>query len=723
MLNRASHTYRVPVYTVLLLLITGCSAQPKPSDEVPQMSQIEDSAPMAKQVAHELEAHGEVRVDNYYWLNQKENPEVIAYLEAENAWAESKMAHTKELQESLFEEMVSRIKEDDESPPYFHGGYWYYSRTIKDKNYEVYCRKEKSLEAPEQVLLDGNQMAEGKEYFALGAMEPSPDHRWLAYSTDYLGNERYTLRVRDLETGKDTDTEVPDTYYSLAWANDNKTLFYTRVDEANRPHQVWKHVLGTDASADTLVFEEDDDAFFLGVQRTRSGKYLVINLQSKVTTETWLLDANAPDGEFKLFSPRKQSVEYYVAHHEDSFYVMTNDGATNFKLMKTSENATEAANWTEVIAHNPEVTLSGIDTFKNFLVVTERRSGVNTLRVRNFASGEEKYVPFPEASYTVRTTNNEEYGTTTLRYAYASLTTPRSIFDYDMTTGETKLVKETEVPNYDRTEFESQRIYATADDGTKVPISIVYKKGALDNGPAPMFLTGYGSYGISYDPGFRSSRVALLERGIVFGIAHIRGGGDMGRMWYEDGKFDKKMNTFTDFISASEHLINQGITRTDILAIEGGSAGGLLMGAVLNMRPDLFGAAIASVPFVDVLTTILDPSLPLTVIEWEEWGNPAEKKYYDYIKSYSPYDNVKAQDYPAMLVTAGLNDPRVSYWEPAKWVAKLRTQKTDSNLLMLKTNMGAGHGGASGRYDYLKELAFEYAFVIDQIAQTSSDSP
>lgn len=697
----------------LSTLLISCST-PSQVPEKPPMERA-PKPPLAQQIPTELEHHSDVRVDPFYWLREKENPEVIAYLEAENAWSESQMAHTKELQESLYEEMVSRIKEDDETAPYPHGGYYYYSKTIKDQNYEVHCRKNGGLDAPEEVLLDGNKMAEGKDYFALGVMEMSPDHRWMAYSTDYLGNERYTLRFRDLETGKEASATVPDTYYSVAWANDNKTLFYTRVDEANRPFQVWRHVVGTDASQDSLVHQEDDDAFFLGVQRSRSGKYIVVHLQSKVTTEYWLLDAETPEAELTLFSPRKQSVEYYVADHGDDFYVMTNDGAVNFRLMKTSKGKTNAEHWEEVIPHDNAVTLTGIETFKGRLVIEERRAGVAMIRVRDLASGRDRYVPFPESSYTASTRDNHEFDTTTLRYSYASLTTPRSIFDYDFESGETTLIKETEVPNYDRTEYESQRIFATAPDGVKVPISIVYKKGALDKGPAPLFLTGYGSYGISYEPSFRSSRVALLDRGIIFGIAHIRGGGDMGRTWYEDGKFDRKMNTFTDFIAASEHLIAEGFTKTETFAIEGGSAGGLLMGAVINMRPDLFGAVIASVPFVDVLTTILDPSLPLTVIEWEEWGNPAEKPYYDYIKAYSPYDNVEAKAYPAMLVTAGLNDPRVSYWEPAKWVAKLRINKTDDNVLLLKTNMGAGHGGASGRYDYLKELAFEHAFVIDQI--------
>jgi len=702
-------------FLALTSLLISCST---PS-HIPETSPMETPAqpPLARQIPTELEHHSDVRVDPFYWLREKENPEVIAYLEAENAWALSQMAHTKELQESLYEEMVSRIKEDDETAPYPHGGYFYYSKTIKDQNYEVHCRKKGSLDAPEEVLLDGNKMAEGKDYFALGVMGMSPNHRWMAYSTDYLGNERYTLRFRDLETGKEASATVPDTYYSLAWANDNKTLFYTRVDQANRPFQVWRHIVGTDAAQDVLVHQEDDEAFFLGVQRSRSGKYIVVHLQSKVTTEYWLLDADAPEGELKLFSPRKQSVEYYVADHGDDFFVMTNDGAVNFRLMKTSKDKTAAEHWEEVIPHDPAVTLTGIETFKDRLVIEERRAGVAMIRVRDLTSGRDRYVPFPESSYTASARDNHEFDTTTLRYSYASLTTPRSIFDYDFQSGETKLIKETEVPNYERANYESQRIFATAPDGVKVPISIVYKKGALDNGPAPLFLTGYGSYGISYEPSFRSSRIALLERGIVFGIAHIRGGGDLGRMWYEDGKFNRKMNTFTDFIAASEHLIAEGITETKKFAIEGGSAGGLLMGAVINMRPDLFGAVIASVPFVDVLTTILDPSLPLTVIEWEEWGNPAEKSYYDYIKSYSPYDNVEAKDYPAMLVTAGLNDPRVSYWEPAKWVAKLRTLKTDTNTLLLKTNMGAGHGGASGRYDYLKELAFEHAFVIDQIVK------
>lgn len=691
----------------------ACATTPQPTQENP-MSSL--TPPVAERIDTELVHHGDVRLDPYYWMRDRENPAVISYLEAENAYTKERMAHTEALQASLFEEMVSRIKEDDETAPTLDGGYYYYSRTIKGENYEVHCRKKGSLSAPEEVLLDGNEMGRGKEYFAIGEMDMSPDHRWMAYSTDYLGNERYTLRFRNVETGEELAATVPDTYYSLAWASDNKTLFYTRVDEANRPYQVWRHVVGTDAAQDVLVYQEDDDAYFLGVSRSRSGQYIFITMQSKVTTEYRLLDASKPDAEPVVFAPRRQAIEYYIDHVGDSFYIVTNDNAVNFRLMKTPQAKTDVANWKEVIAHDPAVTLTGVDAFEDFIVVQERRSGVVMLRVRDLKTGKDRYVPFPESSYTAGLSSNPTFDTKVVRFRYASLTTPRSVYDYDTQTGETILIKETEVPNYDRTRFESQRIFATAPDGVQIPISIVYKKGALDNGPAPMFLTGYGSYGISYEPSFSSSRIALLERGIVFGIAHIRGGGDLGRTWYEDGKFNRKMNTFTDFIAASEHIIKEGLTSSSKLAIEGGSAGGLLMGAVINMRPDLYAAVIAAVPFVDVLTTILDPSLPLTVIEWEEWGNPAEKTYYDYIKSYSPYDNVEAKAYPDLLVTAGLNDPRVSYWEPAKWVAKMRHVKTGDNLLLLKTNMGAGHGGASGRYDYLKELAFEYAFVIDQVA-------
>ena len=699
----------------MVCLITACSAPQTSNVTDGQVTDNEPKPPIAAVKPQTTQIHGETRVDNYFWLRERENPDVIQYLEDENAYTEAKMAHTKAAQEKLFEEMVSRIKETDLSAPYRDGDYWYYSKTIEGLNYEIHCRKKGSLDAPEEVLIDENKMAEGKDYFALGSLEVSPNGQFMAYSVDYLGNERYTLKVRDLNTGKDLADSIPETYYSVEWANDNKTLFYNRVDEANRPHQLLKHTVGTDPATDALIYQEDDDRYFLGVQKSRSDAYLMLTLKSAITTEVHVLNADTPDAAFTLVEPRKQAVEYYLDHHGERFFIMTNDdGATNFKLLEAPVGAPGKANWKTVIPHNEEVTLKGLDAFKDHLVIEERRRGLPTIRVRNLNTNEEHQIQMPEPTYAAGTRANYEFNTSMVRFNYTSLVSPRSVYDYDMNTKALKLVKQTEVFHYDATKFESKRIYAKAADGTEVPISLVYQKGALDNGPTYLHLTGYGSYGASYDPYFSSARVSLLERGVVFGIAHIRGGGEKGRMWYENGKMQHKMNTFNDFIACAEHLIAEGMTSPDKLGIEGGSAGGLLMGAVVNMRPELFTAVIASVPFVDVVNTMLDESIPLTATEWEEWGNPQKLEDYNYIKQYSPYDNVAAQDYPDMLITAGLNDPRVQYWEPAKWTAKLRATKTDGNLLLLKTNMGAGHGGASGRYDYLKEVAFEHAFLLDQ---------
>ena len=671
--------------------------------------------PVAAKKPHESEVHGIKRVDDYFWLREKENPAVIKYLEDENAYTDVMMKHTKATQTKIYEEMLSRIKETDLTAPYKLGDYYYYSRTVEGLNYPIHCRKKGSMEAEEQVIMDENKMAEGKDYFAVGSFEVSPDGKMLAYSVDYLGNERYTLKVMDIDSGKDLGDKVEDTYYSVEWANDNKTIFYNRVDEANRPYKLFRHTVGTPANEDVEVYHEPDDRFFLSIRKTRSDAYLLLGLQSAVTTEFRYLDANTPAGEFKVVELRQQSVEYYLDHHGDRFFVMTNaDKATNFKLMETPVTKTGKANWKELIPHDPEVTLKGLDAFKDHLVVEERRKGLPVLRVWDLKTDQKHYVEMPEPTYAARTSANYEFDTTKVRFSYTSLVTPRSIFDYDMKTKERTLIKQTEVFKYDASKFESKRIYAKAKDGTDVPISIVYKKGALDNGPTFLYLTGYGSYGASYDPYFSTSRVSLLERNIVFAIAHIRGGGEMGRSWYENGKMQHKMNTFTDFIASAEHLIAQGMTTSDKLAIQGGSAGGLLMGAVVNMRPDLFDVVVADVPFVDVINTMLDETIPLTAIEWEEWGNPKKLEDFNYILQYSPYDNVEAKEYPDMLITAGLNDPRVQYWEPAKWTAKLRATKTDGNVLLLKTNMGAGHGGASGRYDYLKETAFEYAFVLDR---------
>ena len=672
--------------------------------------------PIAAKHPHELVTHGDKRIDDYYWLNQQDKSEVINYLKAENEYTEEMMKHTEELQKSLYDEMLSRIKETDLSVPYRLQDYYYYSRTEEGKGYSILCRKYQSLEAEEEILLDQNKLAEGKEFFSLGVASVSPDRQILAYSTDTTGAEQYTLFFLDLDTRKLYSETIPNTYYSFAWGNDNQTVFYTKVDDANRPYQLWRHILGSDPSSDVLVYQEDDEAYYLSVGKTRSRAYILLELGSTITSEVHYLDANNPSGKFQLFQPRHTGVEYSIEHHSDRFYIVTNEEAINFKLMSTPVSSPDKTNWKTIIPHREEVLLEGIDAFADHLVIYERQKGLPTARIQTLATGEITELTFPEPAYSFSGGNNPEFKTTKFRFSYSSMITPSSVFDYDLETGERELMKETEVlGGYDRTLYASERLVAVASDGTKVPISLVYKKGINKDGSNPLWLTGYGSYGYSYPVHFSSLRLSLLDRGFVFAIAHIRGGEEMGRKWYEDGKFLHKKNTFTDFIACAEHLIAEKWTNSDRLVISGGSAGGLLMGAVINLRPDLFQVVVADVPFVDVLTTILDTSLPLTVLEWEEWGNPNQPEYYDYIKSYSPYDNVTAQDYPALLITAGLNDSRVKYWEPAKWTAKLREVKTDNNLLLLKTNMSAGHGGASGRYESLKEIAFEYTFVLDRL--------
>ncbi len=672
--------------------------------------------PVAQKKPTRLVLHGDERVDDYFWMRDANDPNVIAYLEAENAFTNAVMQHTEMLQTTLYQEMLARIKETDLSVPYRKDNYYYYSRTEEGKDYPIYCRKKGSLDASEEVLLDQNELAKGYEYFSLGVFQISPNHQVLAYSVDPSGSEQYTLFFRDLTTFELYPEKIPETYVSFAWGNDNRTVFYTKIDATNRPFQLFRHTLGTSPDADRLIYQELDEAYFLSVYKTRSQAYILMSLGSKITSEVHYLDANDSTGSFQVIHPRQSGMEYTVEHHSDSFYIVTNDEAINFKLMKTPVASPSKPNWQTVIPHRNDVMLSGVNAFANHLVISERKAGLSILRVHKLSSDEEHTITFPEPTYAISVGKNPEFNTTTLRFNYTSLITPSSVFDYDMETQERELKKETEVlGGYDRTQYKSEWIMASAADGTQIPISLVYKQGIQQDGKNPLWLTGYGSYGMSYPASFSSNRLSLLDRGIVFAIAHIRGGEEMGRKWYEDGKFLQKKNTFTDFIACAEHLIAEKWTSSEHLIISGGSAGGLLMGAVINRRPELFKVAIADVPFVDVVTTILDTSLPLSAMEWEEWGNPNDKTYYDYMKSYSPYDNVKAQDYPHLLITAGLNDARVKYWEPAKWTAKLRELKTDNNILLLKTNMGAGHGGASGRYESLKETAFDYAFVLDRL--------
>jgi oligopeptidase B len=675
----------------------------------------EDIKPPVAEMIPKLDiVQDEQRTDNYFWLRDKSNPKVIEYLEAENRYTEAVMKHTEPFQEQLYQELLGRIKETDLTVPEKLDDYFYYTRTETGKQYRIYCRKQGSLDAAEEILLDGNALAEGHDYMAIGAYEVSPNHQLLAYAINTTGDEKFTLRVKNLSTGELLPDEVPNIYYGVEWANDNQTLFYTTLDDTKRPYKLHRHKLGSDSQEDALVYHETDESFYLHLGKTRSNAYLLMNLESNNTSEVHYLEADDPTGDFKVFQPRRREVEYSVEHHSDRFLIVTNVDAKNFKLIEAPVDAPSEANWKEVISHREAVKIDGVSPFQNHLVVYERENGLKQIRIFELATNEVHSVDFPEPVYTFWGGGNREFNTNILRFHYSSFITPNSVFDYNMDAKTRELKKQEEVlGEYDPSRYESQRIFAEAADGTEVPVSLVYKKGMTQDGNNPLLLIGYGSYGISIDPNFASNGLSLLDRGFIVAIAHIRGGGEMGRPWYESGKLLNKKSTFTDFITCAEHLIAENYTTSDKLVIQGGSAGGLLMGAVMNIRPELFKAVLAHVPFVDALNTMLDASIPLTVIEYEEWGNPNEKPYYDYIRSYSPYDNIEAKNYPNLLVTAGLNDPRVHYWEPAKWTAKLRASKTDSNRILLKTEMGSGHGGPSGRYDALKETAFEYAFILD----------
>ncbi len=669
--------------------------------------------PVAQKIPKVDTLQGEIRTDNYFWLRDRDNPEVVKYLEAENKYAEEVMKPTEELQVKLYNELLSRIKETDLTVPEKIDDYHYYTRTEEGKQYQIYCRKKGNLNASEEILLDLNELAVGHPYLALGVFKVSPNHQLLAYSLDTNGSEAYNLYFKDLESGKLFKDEIPNTYYSVEWANDNQTLFYTVLDEAKRPYQLYRHKLGTDSKDDLLIYHEKDQAYELYLSKTKSKKYLLMNLESETTTEVWYSDADNPEEGFKIFQPRQHEVEYRLDHHFDKFYILTNEGAKNFKLMEAPVNNPSRMNWKEILPHRDSVKIDDIEVFKNHLVVYERERGLKKIRITNLTSNQAHYVPFLEPVYTFWPARNPDFNTNLLRFNYTSLVVPKSVFDYNMDTQIRELKKQDEIlGGYDPSLYQSERVFAKTVDGTLVPISLIYKKGMNKNGKNPLLLYGYGAYGISSEPYFSSNRLSLLDRGFIYAIAHIRGGGEMGRYWYDQGKLLNKKNTFTDFISCAEHLIAEKYTSENKLVIQGVSAGGLLIGSVNNMRPDLFKAVIANVPFVDLINTMMDPSIPLTVIEYEEWGNPNNPQYYDYMRSYSPYDNVKPKNYPNLLVTAGLNDPRVAYWEPAKFTAKLRALKTDKNLLLLKTNMGAGHGGASGRYDELKDVAFEYAFIF-----------
>lgn len=676
------------------------------------------SPPIAPKKPKITEIHGRKLEDPYFWLREKENEEVINYLKAENRYTEEFMKDTEDFQKKLYEEMKGRIKETDQSVPVQIDDYFYYVRTVEGLNYAIHCRRKGSMDAPEEVIFDENKYAEGHDYFHLGALRVSPDHKLMAYSIDTNGYEKYDLFVKEIESG-DVLVEIKEVSGAVEWDNNGKALFYSILDDIHRSYAVKVHELGTPVEEDRLIYQEDDKEFFVVFGKSRSKGYMMVSSVSSDTTETWLAPL-VPKGDasvglkedLKVFAPRRDGVEYSVVHHEDSFYIITNEDAINFKIMKCPIGDYDQSNWVEFVPHNPEIRILGVDAFKDFLAIFKRQGGFMAISIFDVSKTEFHDVDLPEQIYSLGGGGNPNYETNFYRFKFSSPVTPPITYDYDVFERKLILLKQEEVKGFDPTKFVTIRDYAIAADGTKVPISIAYRKDVKLDGSAPALLYGYGSYGYSIDPGFSSTVISFLERGMVYAIAHIRGGGEMGKPWYLDGKLKKKKNTFTDFISVAEHLIERKYTSSDRLAIMGGSAGGLLMGAVVNMRPDLFKAVVARVPFVDVVNTMLDDTIPLTTFEYKEWGNPNDPEYFDYILSYSPYDNVEAKDYPAMLVTAGLNDPRVHYWEPAKWVAKLRATKTDDNPLLLKTNMGAGHAGASGRYEYLKELAFVYTFIF-----------
>jgi oligopeptidase B len=699
-------------YLFLFSLIFATSCKEK---KVKMTDKI--TAPIAKIIPHNLEKHGETRNDNYFWLNDRENKEVIDYLNKENEYYQKMTAHTKKFQENLFEEMKSRIKEDDSSVPYFYNGYFYITRFETGKDYPIYSRKKGSLDAKEEIMFDCNEMAKNFSYFNLNGISISEDNKWATFGLDVVSRRQYLIQIKNLETGEILSEKIENTTGGATWASDNKTIFYTKKDPKTlRSDMIFKHVLNTDSNKDELVYHEKDDTFYTTVYKDKSKKYIVIASSSTLTTEYQILQANNPNGKFSYFQERVRGLEYSISHFGNHFYVLTNmDKATNFKLMKTPESATTKDNWTEVIPHRNDVLLEGIDIFKNYLVVEERSNGLNKIQIRPWSGEESYYLPFSSETYTAYTTTNPDFNTDILRYAYQSMTTPSSVIDFNMATKEKTVLKEQEVlgGKFDKDNYTEERIWATAEDGTKIPISMVYKKGMKRNGSNPFLLYAYGSYGSTIDPYFSTTRLSLLDRGFIFAIAHVRGGEYLGRQWYEDGKLLKKKNTFTDFIDCSKYVIIKEYTSKTHLYAEGGSAGGLLMGAIVNMAPELYNGVIAQVPFVDVVTTMLDDTIPLTTGEYDEWGNPNEKEYYDYMLSYSPYDNVKEQIYPNMYVSTGLHDSQVQYWEPAKWVAKIRAVKKDKNLLLLDTNMEAGHGGASGRFEALKEVAKEFSFLLD----------
>jgi oligopeptidase B len=680
--------------------------------------------PQAPQHPHIINQQGESRADPFFWLRDKKNPETIKYLEAENRYADLTLKPVRGLREKLYREMRGRIQETDLSVPYRIDDYYYYARSETGKQYEIFCRKKGDLNAPEEVLLDENVLAQGLKYCSVGVLSVSPDHRLLAYSVDTDGSEAFTLRVKNLETGELLPDTITGTSYSFAWAADSRSFFYDVLDAAKRPYKAMRHLLGSNVHSDPIIVEEPDERFELSIAKSRSRQFIFFEVESKLATEVRFIHADRPEETPILIQPREKELIYHVEHHGDRFFLMTNQNAKNFKIVSTPIDQPSKEHWSDFAAYDPNIAISGIEAFKDHLVALERRRGLPVVRIYNLKSGETHAIDFAEPAYNVELAENPDFASSVVRLEFSSLITPKSVIDYDMVAQSKTIRKQTPVlGGFNRDNYAEEQIYAKADDGVEIPISLFYRKGFQRNGSAPIILTGYGAYGLSEEAEFSSARLSLVDRGFVFAIAHIRGGGELGRTWYEDGKLLKKKNTFTDFIRCAEYLLDQKYGSPHALAIDGGSAGGLLMGSVMNMRPDLFTTVIAAVPFVDILNTMSDPSLPLTVTEYEEWGNPAERPYYDYIRSYSPYDNVGDRPYPNLLVTAGLNDPRVSYWEPAKWVAKQRTLKNQNRSLLLHTNMGAGHMGESGRFDRLKEYAMECAFVLQTFGMAESEPP
>ena len=695
---------------IIAIMVFACSKQVKP--------------PIAEKIPHEV---FDKRVDNYFWMRlsdeQKSAPDpdeqtskVLTFLNSENAYKNAVLKHTENLQKNLYNEITGRIKKDDESVPYFENGYYYFTRYFEGKEYPVYYRKKGSLDTPEEILLDVNNLAKGKKYCSVGQLSLSRDNRFLAYSVDTVSRRRYTLYFLDLGTGNLMADKIDNISGEMVWADDNKTLFYTGKDfETLRADKILSHKLGNDISQDDTVYFETDETFSVNLGETKSRKFIIIESGQTLSTESRIIDASKPDEPPIIFEPRSANHEYHIDHLGNDFYIRTNiDGSANFKLMRTSAGKTSKENWKDLVPHRTDVLFEGFELFDNYLVASERIKGLSNIRIINVKDNSEHYINFGEETYTAWVSVNPEPGTDILRYSYSSLTTPSSVIDYNMETKEKKIMKEEVVlGGFDKTNYESKRLWAKAQDGTMVPVSLVYRKGFVQDGNAPLLLYGYGSYGYSMNPGFNMAVLSLLDRGFVYALAHIRGGSDMGRYWYEDGKLLKKKNTFTDFNDCAQFLVDEKYTNGDALFAMGGSAGGLLMGAIINMRPELYRGVVAGVPFVDVVTTMLDETIPLTTFEWDEWGDPRKKEYYDYMLSYSPYDQVKAMNYPNLLVTTGFWDSQVQYWEPAKWVAKLREMKTDDNILVMDCNMDAGHGGASGRFERYRITALEYAFMLD----------